>query len=412
MIPSVTPPHQKVQQPDAAVIGCGVVGLVAALVLASHGFKVAVVGRKPPQFVPNPDQRFDPRVFALSHRSQRILDKLRVWDNIPSEKVQPVTDMQIWGDSSGDNQGELRFSASDTGVDTLTWIIEQSSLFEALFAAMRYQPAIEWVDSKVEGLSREREGGWAVVSNLKTIRTGLLIAADGAQSDTRRQAGLDFELDDYSAEGVVTTFAIEKPHHGCARQWFVGDSILAMLPLPGPYVSMVWSMPLHESQPFVQLSPEDMARRVTEVSAGAVKTLYGDLIACGKTYAFPLKHGVAPVWFDQGVVLMGDAAHVVHPLAGQGLNLGLEDVAELAQLLSSRKRLLAVQRLGLADEQLWRAWERRRKAACAPVHLITDGLHTLFRLDLPGAAFVRNKGMQLVNQIPMLKRWLSQQAMR
>jgi 2-polyprenyl-6-methoxyphenol hydroxylase-like FAD-dependent oxidoreductase len=118
------------------------------------------------------------------------------------------------------------------------------------------------------------------------------------------------------------------------------------------------------------------------------------------------------VWFDNGVVLMGDAAHVIHPLAGQGLNLGLEDAAELANLLTSRKRLLAVQRLGLADEQLWRAWERRRKAACKPVHFLTDGLHTLFRLDLPGVAWVRNKGMQLVNQLPMFKRWLSQQAMR
>ncbi|MDX1670487.1 MAG: FAD-dependent monooxygenase, partial [Limnobacter sp.] len=124
------------------------------------------------------------------------------------------------------------------------------------------------------------------------------------------------------------------------------------------------------------------------------------------------QHGVAPSWFSQGVALMGDAAQVVHPLAGQGLNLGLEDVAELAQLLSSRKRLLAVQRLGLADEQLWKAWERRRKAACGPVHLVTDGLHTLFRLDLPGVGWARNKGMEVVNSLPMVKRWLSQQAMR
>ena len=109
---------------DVAIIGCGVVGLVASLVLASSGFKVLVVGARPPQFQPNPDQRFDPRVFALSHRSQRVLDRLRVWDNIPSEKVQPVTEMQVWGDSSGDAQGHLRFNASDTGVDYLTWIIE------------------------------------------------------------------------------------------------------------------------------------------------------------------------------------------------------------------------------------------------------------------------------------------------
>jgi len=396
---------------DVAIIGCGVVGLVAALVLASSGFKVLVVGARPPQFQPDSNQRFDPRVFALSHRSQRVLDRLRVWDNIPSEKVQPVTEMQVWGASSGDAQGHLRFNASDTGVDYLTWIIEQSCLFDVLFAAMRYQPGIDWLDARVEGLSREKEG-WAVVTNLKTVRVPLLIAADGAQSQTRKQAGLDFSIDDYSAEGVVTTFAIEKPHHGTARQWFAGESVLAMLPLPGPHVSMVWSMPLSQSQGLMQASGDELVSKVKALSDGAVQEMYGDLVPVGKTYAFPLKHGVAPVWFDNGVVLMGDAAHVIHPLAGQGLNLGLEDAAELANLLTSRKRLLAVQRLGLADEQLWQAWERRRKAACTPVHFLTDGLHNLFRLDVPGAAWVRNKGMQVVNQLPMLKRWLSQQAMR
>lgn len=396
---------------DVAILGCGVVGLVAALVLASSGFKVALVGARPPQFQPDSGQRFDPRVFALSHRSQRVLDKLRVWDNIPSEKVQAVTEMQVWGDSEGDAQGHLRFNACDTGVDCLTWIIEQSCLFDVLFAAMRYQPGIDWFDSRVEGLSREKEA-WAVVTNLQTMRVPLIIAADGAQSQTRKQAGLDFTIDDYSAEGVVTTFEIEKPHHGAARQWFVGDSVLAMLPLPGPHVSMVWSMPLSQSQAFVQLDASSMVEKVKALSGSAVDALYGNLVPVGKTYAFPLKHGVAPVWFDNGVVLMGDAAHVIHPLAGQGLNLGLEDAAELANLLVSRKRLLAVQRLGLADEQLWRAWERRRKAACKPVHFLTDGMHTLFKIDLPGVAWVRNKGMLVVNQLPMLKRWLSQQAMR
>lgn len=171
-------------------------------------------------------------------------------------------------------------------------------------------------------------------------------------------------------------------------------------------------MPLSQSQSFVQLSPAEMVSRVSALSGGAVHHLYGNLLPAGKTHAFPLKHGVAPVWFQDGVVLMGDAAHVVHPLAGQGLNLGLEDAAELAALLEVPKRLLTAQRLGLADEQLWLAWERRRKAASQPIHFLTDSLHTLFRLDLPGIAWARNKGMTIVNRLPMLKRWLSQQAMR
>lgn len=396
---------------DAAVIGCGVVGLVAALVLASSGFRVAVVGARPAQFTSKPEQRFDPRVFALSHRSQRVLDKLRVWDNLPSEKVQAVHEMQIWGDGRGENQGFIRFNATDTGVDSLTWIVEQSSLFEVLLAAIRFQPGIEWINEPVDGLSRS-QNKWSVVTRQKTLQVPLLIAADGAQSATRRQAGLDYDLKDYSAEGVVCTFEIEKPHHGVARQWFIDQTVLAMLPLPGPYVSMVWSMPLSASQRTAQMNVQDLAQAVLHAPGATVASHYGKLVPCGKSYAFPLRHGVAPVWFSNGVVLMGDAAHVVHPLAGQGLNLGLEDAAELAGLLASRKRLLAVQRLGLADEQLWQAWERRRKAACTPVHLMTDGLHNLFRIDLPGVHWARNQGMQVINRIPMLKRWLSQQAMR
>lgn len=396
---------------DAAIVGCGVVGLVAALVLANAGFRVVVVGPRPSEFQPSEDQLFDPRVFALSHRSQRMLDQLRIWEHLPSSRVQAVNEMQVWGDAKGADSGFLRFNASDTGVDSLTWIVEQSSLLEVLLAAVRYQPCIEWMDCKVEGLSKESDQ-WTVVTSKATFVVPLLVAADGSNSQTRRQAGLDFEFDSYSAEGVVTTWEIQNPHHGVARQWFDGPSVLAMLPLPGPYVSMVWSMPLADSQAFVKKPEAAQVHSVLQAAGAAVSEQYGVLKRRGAVFAFPLMHGVAPMWFQQGVVLMGDAAHVVHPLAGQGLNLGLEDVSELSNLLSSRKRLLATQRLGLADESLWRAWERRRKAACGPVHWVTDGLHNLFRLDLPGASWVRNRGMTALNGLPMVKRWLSQQAMR
>ena len=395
----------------AIVVGCGVVGLAAAIVLANAGFRVAVVGPRPAPFVPDAFQKFDPRVFALSHRSQRLLDTLRVWDKLPGQKIQAVSEMQIWGDGNGSKQGYLRFNANDTGVEALTWIIEQNDLLETLLLAARYQPGIDLVDARLQSLSK-RPTGWSVQGEGKTLHASVVIAADGAQSSTRHQAGLDFELSSYNVDGVVCTFQIQKPHHGIARQWFFENNVLAMLPLPGPYVSMVWSVPLSGSQTLVHLDADALAARVECACAGQVGQWYGAIQTCGRSHAFALRHGVAPVWFEKGVVLMGDAAHVVHPLAGQGLNLGLEDVAELAGLLSSRKRLLDAQRLGLDSEPLWQAWQRRRKAACMPVHAITDGLHTLFHLDIPGASWVRNRGMQIVNSVPMLKRWLSQQAMR
>jgi ubiquinone biosynthesis UbiH/UbiF/VisC/COQ6 family hydroxylase len=397
---------------DAVISGCGIVGMAAALVLASSGFKVLLLGQRVPQFQANERQRFDPRVFALSYRSQRLLEHLRVWQNIPVEKLQPVTEMQIWGDSLGNSQGYLRFNASDTGVEQLSWIVEQSTLFEVLFAAMRFQPSIDWLDSPLEGLSREADG-WVVTTALNTFRqVPLVLAADGANSLTRQLAGLDFELVDYCAQGLVAHFVIEKPHRGIARQWMIGQSVLALLPLPGSCVSMVWSMPWAQAQALMQLGFAEQIEKIKEVSEGAAGLAYGHFEPVGEVLAFPLRNGVAPLWFNQGVVLMGDAAHVVHPLAGQGLNLGLEDVAELSTRLMSRKNGLTGQRFSLADEQFWRAWERHRKAACKPVHALTDGLHTLFRLDWPGVAWVRNKGMHFVNQLPMLKRWLCRQAMR
>lgn len=396
---------------DAAIVGCGVVGLVAALVLANAGFRVAIVGPKPSEFKPGEDQLFDPRVFALSHRSQRMLDQLRIWEHLPSSRFQSVHEMQVWGGGGTAGSGFLRFNASDTGVSALTWIVEQSALLDVLLAAARYQPGIDWLDCKVQGLYREGKQ-WMVQASQAVFGVPLLVVADGAHSQTRRQVGLEFEFDSYSAEGVVATWEVEYAHHGVARQWFDGPSILAMLPLPGPYVSMVWSRPLADSQAFVNQSEQVQIDSVLQAANCAVADYYGSLKRRGGVFAFPLIHGVAPLWFENGAVLMGDAAHVVHPLAGQGLNLGLEDVAELAQLLISRKIRLSDRRFGLADESFWRAWERRRKAACGPVHWVTDGLHDVFRLDLPGASWIRNKGMTAINNLPMLKRWLSQQAMR
>lgn len=403
---------QQAHAHEVAVIGCGVVGLVASLVLASAGARVLLVGRKPPVFVPTEAQQFDPRVFALSHRSQRMLAQLRVWGNIPAEHLQAVHEMQVWGDSLvGDQQGALNFSASESGVDALTWIVEQRSLLQVLFSAVQFHPNIQTLPANADCLERTANG-WRIQTTEQTVEVPLLIAADGANSKTRSIAGLDFDMKSYGFDGVVSTYAVEKSHQGIARQWFDDGAILALLPLPGKHVSMVWSMPFGQAEAFKQKTLEEQAKTVHMAAQGAVASLYGQLTPCGQTYAFPLRHGVAPVWFDQRVVLMGDAAHVVHPLSGQGLNLGLEDVAELAHCLQEMRFPGFGKDNFLLSERLWNTWARRRKAACMPMHFLTKGLHTLFRLDVPGAALIRNQGMRWVNQVPMLKRWLSQQAMR
>ncbi len=401
---------------DAIVVGAGPVGLAAALVLSEAHQSVLLVGKPAERFVATDDQPWDPRVFALSRKSQTLLESLRAWNSMPQDRIQSVAAMEVWGDGRAlvdkpsERDGFLNFHAADAGVPALTWIVEQQSIVDGLEEAIQFVPFIERKDAVVVGLAREANG-WAVVLDRDTVRAPIVIAADGANSLIRSQAGLDFDVEEYSAEGVVTTFACERDHLGAARQWFADDAVLAMLPLPENKVSMVWSLPLMRADQLKRLGYDALQQTMEQAVGGELTRLYGQLTPIGGLFAYPLRHGVAPQWYREGVVLMGDAAHVVHPLAGQGLNLGLEDVATL------RDELLAISSEGerldsLLVDSMWRRWERRRKAACQPVHWMTDALHNVFRLQLPGTQWVRNRGMRLINQLPVVKRWLIHQAMR
>ena len=401
---------------DAIVVGTGPVGLAAALVLAKAQQSVLLVGKPQERFNPSDKQQWDPRVFALSQKSQSLLQALGAWALMPQDRIQPVGSMDVWGDGRAlvdrpsDRDGFLSFNASDAGLAALTWISEQQSIVDGLEAALEFVPFVTRVESKVVGLARELNG-WAVVLERDTVRAPVVIAADGANSTVREQAGLDFEVKDYSAEGVVTTFQCKHDHLGAARQWFSDDTVLAMLPLPNRFVSMVWSQPLMKADQLKRLGAEALRQTMEKAVNGEVFRLYGEMTPVGDVFSYPLRHGVAPQWYREGVALMGDAAHVIHPLAGQGLNLGLEDAAGL------RDELLIASKEGerldtLMVDTMWRRWERRRKAATQPVHWMTDGLHNLFRLQVPGTHWVRNTGMRLINQLPGVKRWLISQAMR
>ncbi len=398
---SVGKPMSEASQFDAVVVGAGVVGLSAAIMLARRGLKLALIAPQAVPFVASASQAFDPRVFALSNKSQRFLADIRAWDAMPEQRVTPVSAMEVFGDDS--KAEPLRMNAADVGMSALTWIVEQQSLLDALEAAARFTPGLTRINARVEQLQRI-ESVWQVQHEGGAVSTPWLFAADGANSPVRAAAELDFPVEDYNAEGVVGTFRLSVPHNNVARQWFLGSSVLAFLPLPDNCISMVWSMDTHQYYAWQRRNPSEWVTALAAVAQGCVDDVSPVSEAQGAVMSYPLRHGVAPLWFADGVVLLGDAAHQVHPLAGQGLNLGVEDVVDLQAALDANANRL--------DDALLRKWQRQRKSECQPVHWMTHGLNGLFRVELPGAQWVRNTGLQLVDRLPGLKRWLISQAMR
>lgn len=396
---------------DVAVVGSSVVGLTAALALANLNYKVALLGPKGEPFQPSATQLFDSRVFAINKRSQNLLERLHVWKNLNHERIQPVSKMYVWGDQVGSSNGGVGFDAADVAVSQLNWIVEQHELIRVLSTAVSYQPGVQLFESLVLNM-HPAGSGWQLETAENKFEVPLVISADGANSFTRKLAGLDFEYESFGSQAVVSTWQTEFPHKGIARQWFNGRDVLALLPLAGSYVSMVWSMPTFQASAFSTADSEQQIDMLEQTANASVHRHYGDLKQVGEVLSYPLKRGVAPVWFENQVALIGDAAHVVHPLAGLGLNLGLEDIVELMRHIESKQQLGLEKQGILADKNLWKSWQRKRKAACVSVNLLTSGLHHLFCFEAPGASMIRNLGMNFVNKMPSLKRWLCSQAMR
>lgn len=420
----MTPASMSPARYDAIVVGGGIVGLCAGILLARQHLQVAVLAPQAEVFTPSASQLFDPRVYAISGKSQRFLAEIKAWDAMPQARVTAVEGMDIWGDDT--RQGALSLRARDSGLDAMTWIVEQQSLLTALETVARFTPGLcrvqdRLIDMRRAGSPPSRRPGEAANADMQTaseagvepgswhvetqggrvLQASHVFAADGANSAVRAAALLDFPVEDYNAQGVVGTFRQGQDHGGIARQWFLGSSVLALLPLPDQCVSMVWSMDAHQHAQWQRDDASAYAKRVMSAADGQVAEVTGELTPCGGLAAYPLRHGVAPLWFADGVVLLGDAAHLVHPLAGQGLNIGIEDVADLAVVVADRFSAASL-----------RTWQRQRKAGAQPIHWLTHGLNGLFRVELPGVQWIRNTGMQMVNQVPALKRWLVGQAMR
>jgi len=376
---------------DVAVIGGGLVGKTAALALTQGGLRVALLARP---CAPLPaGASFDTRVYALSASSQALLERLRVWQALDTSRLGPVYDMRVYGDA----HAELHFSAFQASVPQLAWIAESPLIERALDAALRFQPNLEWIDARAQGLDVKRDGATIGLANGKVLEADLVVGADGAHSWVRAQIGSKVIRRDYKQTGVVANFKAEKPHGETAYQWFKDGEIIALLPLPDGHVSLVWSSRTEHADELLALDPAQLAAEVERVSGGQLGAL--DCVTPAK--GFPLALQTVDRLVAPRVALVGDAAHLIHPLAGQGMNLGLRDVAALAETVASKE---AFRNLG--DTVLLRRYERARREDIRALMVATDGLQKLFSVPGPVARVLRNTGMAFVGAQPLLKRWL------
>ena len=381
---------------QVVIVGAGLVGAAAALALGRRGLRVALIERQPPA---QPDEAWDTRIYAISPASQRFLERFGAWQRMDGGRLQPVYRMDVMGDTSG----AIRLAASDAGVSHLATIVESGRLQHALWQALQADGNVALhCPAAIASLERGESRTRLTLADGAQLETELLVGADGAASRIRDWAGLGSTLTPYGQSGVVANFECERPHRGTAFQWFFDHDILAWLPLGGPggnQMSMVWSTPAAHADELVAL---DAAALAESVRAAGHDTL-GVLRTLTPAVAFPLRLNRVEAVVAPGVALIGDAAHGVHPLSGQGVNLGFGDAEVLVGVLAEFRKS------NCGDERVLQRYARARAEPVQRMQALTHGLHHLFASEHAG--WLRNTGMAWLNRLPPLKAALVREAM-
>ncbi len=366
---------------DVFIRGAGPVGACLALALSREGLRVGLLGSTPNGGTPAPDLR----AYALNAGAVKLLQDLRVWDALPTDARTRVQDMRI----QGDDGGLLEFSASEQQVEALAWIVDAGALDQSLAEALRWAPHVQRLSEPAPA--------------------ALTAICEGKHSDTRQALGIRFEAQPYGHLGIAARLLCDAPHQGRAWQWFRHPDVLALLPFDRPQeghgYGLVWSQPRAEAERLLQLPPDAFEAELTATTGG----IAGTLRLASDRAAWPLINGQATRWCGPGWVLLGDAAHAVHPLAGQGLNLGLADVRSLVQVLIESRRATPWRALG--DERTLRRYARARTTPTLAMSGLTDGLLHLFAHPDAPLKELRNRGLTLVHHLGPIKRWLTAQAL-
>lgn len=376
------------------VAGAGPVGL--AFACACDGSQVTVVeaGAAPPVI----GAEMDVRVFALSAGTRSLLRQLGAWDRLDAGRIAPVRRMEVFGD-----RGKRLAFAPRPGA-ALAWIVEANRLAAALEAQAASQGHVTVRrGAQVEGCEVRAEGVRVVLAGGESLAADLLVGADGPESRVRALLALPVEQRPYGETAIVANFEVEREHGHVARQWFRPDGVLAWLPLPGRHISIVWSAPDAVAAELMALSTAELQLRVRDAGGATL----GELRLASRVASFPLRLTRLQRVVAPGVALAGDAAHGVHPLAGQGVNLGFQDARVLAAEIAGRSPL---ERPG--DLRVLRRYARARREDVHAMQFVTDGLDRLFSSGSPGASWLRNAGLAVVDRQGWVKGLLAERAMR
>lgn len=383
---------------DLAIIGGGMVGVTLARALAATRLRIALIEPQPQ--TQQVDTRFDLRVSAITRASQRVFEALGVWQGMQARRVSPFREMHVW-----EAQGrEMHFDSADLSEPCLGHIIENSVITASLYDGIEQQANLDCLfERRCQRLTKMDDGWQLQLDDGNVLQTELLVGADGSRSWLRQQVGIAVRGWDYDHAALVTYVRTEKPHQETAWQRFVNGGPLAFLPLCDGYSSIVWS-----TQP-------DNARRLRELDeavfaeelAMAFAARLGRILEVGPRATYPLRFLMADHYVQPGIALVGDAAHTVHPLAGQGVNLGLLDAAALAEVLHDASKA----RRRIASLQTLRRYERWRRSENLSMLVMVDQIQRLFGNDQPVLQWLRTTGMNLVDHLPLVKDEIIEHAM-
>ncbi|UST82521.1 MULTISPECIES: 2-octaprenyl-3-methyl-6-methoxy-1,4-benzoquinol hydroxylase [Pseudomonas] len=382
---------------DVLIVGAGMVGSALALALQDSGLEVLLLDGSPLSVKPfAAEAAFEPRVSALSAASQRILERLGVWDGIAQRRSSPYTDMHVW---DGSGTGQIHFSANSVHADVLGHIVENRVVQDALLERLHDCDLGMLANARLEQMRRSGDDWLLTLADGRTLRAPLVIAADGANSAVRRLTGVATREWDYLHHAIVTSVRCSQPHRKTAWQRFTDHGPLAFLPLERDgqqdWCSIVWSTTPGEAERLMALEETAFCAELERAFEGRL----GEVINADPRLCVPLRQRHAKRYVAEGLALIGDAAHTIHPLAGQGVNLGFLDAAVLAEVL-----LQAHQRgERLADVKVLSRYERRRMPHNLALMAAMEGFERLFQADPLPLRWLRNAGLKLVEQMPEAK---------